>query len=46
MKDEPPANAKCKDKFLVQSTVITPEKEGMALHDLVSSKTLNVTSEL
>lgn len=35
MKEEPPANAKCKDKFLVQSTLITPEKEGLSLHDFV-----------
>ncbi|KAH8114739.1 VAMP-associated protein [Phellopilus nigrolimitatus] len=34
MKEEPPANAKCKDKFLVQSTIITAEKEAMPSHDL------------
>ncbi|KAL5482457.1 SCS2 [Sanghuangporus weigelae] len=34
MKEEPPLNAKCKDKFLVQSTIITPEKEAMPLSDL------------
>ncbi|KAI5117452.1 hypothetical protein M0805_005829 [Coniferiporia weirii] len=34
MKEEPPIGAKCKDKFLVQSTLITPEKEAMPLHDL------------
>ncbi|KAF9452974.1 PapD-like protein [Macrolepiota fuliginosa MF-IS2] len=34
LKEEPPLNSKCKDKFLVQSTLITPEKETMALHDL------------
>lgn len=28
MKEEPPLNAKCKDKFLIQSTLLTPEKEG------------------
>ncbi|KLO15976.1 VAMP-associated protein [Schizopora paradoxa] len=33
MKEEPPLTAKCKDKFLVQSTIITPEKESMPLHD-------------
>lgn len=27
MKEEPPLNAKCKDKFLIQSTLLTPEKE-------------------
>lgn len=38
LKEEPPLNSKCKDKFLVQSTLITPEKETMALHDLVSAE--------
>lgn len=27
MKDEPPLDAKCRDKFLVQSVEITPDKE-------------------
>jgi hypothetical protein len=35
MKEEPPLNGKCKDKFLIQSTIITPEKENMTLHELV-----------
>ena len=35
MKEEPPPNAKCKDKFLIQSTIITPEKEAMPLSELV-----------
>ena len=35
MKEDPPLNVKCKDKFLVQSTVITPEKESLALNELV-----------
>ncbi|PAV17118.1 VAMP-associated [Pyrrhoderma noxium] len=34
MKEEPPLNAKCKDKFLIQSTLITPEKESLPLADL------------
>ncbi|KAK2465351.1 hypothetical protein APHAL10511_002705 [Amanita phalloides] len=34
MKEEPPLNAKCKDKFLIQSTLITPEKESMSLQDI------------
>jgi len=38
LKEEPPLNSKCKDKFLVQSTFITPDKETMALHDLASIK--------
>ena len=36
MKDEPPLNSKCKDKFLIQSTMITPDKETMSLQDIVS----------
>ena len=37
MKEEPPLGAKCKDKFLIQSTTITPEKETLSLADIVSS---------
>ena len=37
MKEEPPLAAKCKDKFLIQSTTITPEKETLSLADIVSS---------
>jgi len=37
LKDEPPLNAKCKDKFLIQSTLITPGKEAMPLQDIWSS---------
>jgi hypothetical protein len=37
LKEEPPLSAKCKDKFLIQSTLITPEKESMSLHDIVCS---------
>lgn len=36
MKEEPPLNAKCKDKFLIQSMLIPPEKAATSLHDLVS----------
>jgi vesicle-associated membrane protein-associated protein A len=36
MKEEPPLNAKCKDKFLIQSMLIPPEKVATSLHDLVS----------
>ena len=36
MKDEPPLATKCKDKFLIQSTTITPEKETLSLSDIVS----------
>ena len=35
LKEEPPLNTKCKDKFLIQSTIITPDKETLALSDIV-----------
>jgi hypothetical protein len=35
MKEEPPLNAKCKDKFLIQSTIITSDKETMSLAEIV-----------
>jgi len=35
MKEEPPLNAKCKDKFLIQSMLIPPEKAALPSHDLV-----------
>ncbi|KAI0076332.1 VAMP-associated protein [Panus rudis PR-1116 ss-1] len=38
MKEEPPLNIKCKDKFLIQSTKITPEKEHLSLTDLWSGE--------
>ncbi|GJJ15591.1 hypothetical protein Clacol_009869 [Clathrus columnatus] len=34
LKEEPPLNAKCKDKFLVQSTFITLEKENIPLSEI------------
>ncbi|KAK0530622.1 phosphatidylinositol-binding protein scs2 [Tilletia horrida] len=34
MKEEPPTNQKCRDKFLVQSTLITPEREQYQLSEL------------
>ncbi|KIL63246.1 hypothetical protein M378DRAFT_179357 [Amanita muscaria Koide BX008] len=34
MREEPPQNAKCKDKFLIQSTLITPDKETLSLQDI------------
>ncbi|BGP20075.1 hypothetical protein JCM10213_002675 [Rhodosporidiobolus nylandii] len=34
MKEDPPANAKCRDKFLVQSVIITPDKEDLGLPEL------------
>lgn len=38
MKEEPPLAAKCKDKFLIQSTLITPEKETLPLQDIWSGE--------
>ena len=35
MKEEPPLHVKCRDKFLVQSTTITPDKENMSLAEIV-----------
>jgi hypothetical protein len=40
MREEPPSAAKCKDKFLIQSTTITPEKEILSLAEIVSSHSL------
>ncbi|KAJ3825072.1 PapD-like protein [Lentinula raphanica] len=37
LKEEPPMNAKCKDKFLIQSTLMTPEKEQKSLQDIWST---------
>ncbi|KAI9573597.1 VAMP-associated protein [Boletus coccyginus] len=34
MKEEPPLSTKCKDKFLIQSTLITSEKENKDLQDI------------
>ncbi|MCO5574678.1 hypothetical protein L7F22_028468 [Adiantum nelumboides] len=31
---EPPSSAKCRDKFLVQSTIFTPERETTSLSDI------------
>ncbi|BGP51768.1 phosphatidylinositol-binding protein scs2 [Rhodotorula kratochvilovae] len=36
MKEDPAPGAKCRDKFLVQSVIITPEREGIQLSDLWS----------
>jgi len=35
MKEEPPLNAKCNDKFLIQSMLIPPEKAAIPPDDLV-----------
>ncbi|GAA5912606.1 uncharacterized protein JCM6883_005324 [Sporobolomyces salmoneus] len=34
MKEDPPAGTKCRDKFLVQSVIITPERENIPLTEL------------
>lgn len=34
MKEEPPSSAKCRDKFLVQSTIITPDYETASLQEI------------
>ena len=39
MEEEPPLAAKCKDKFMVQSITITPEKKNLPLSDIVSNQT-------
>lgn len=36
MKEEPSADVKCRDKFLVQSVVIDPEMETVSLTEIVS----------
>ncbi|KDR82894.1 hypothetical protein GALMADRAFT_238530 [Galerina marginata CBS 339.88] len=41
LKEEPPLNTKCKDKFLIQSTVITPDKETYSLSDIWASPDTN-----
>ncbi|GAA6037630.1 hypothetical protein JCM8097_006151 [Rhodosporidiobolus ruineniae] len=37
MREDPPPGTKCRDKFLVQSVVITPDREGLALPELWQS---------
>ncbi|CAG8601086.1 4252_t:CDS:2, partial [Acaulospora colombiana] len=37
MKEDPPPDFKCKDKFLVQSVAITPERETLSLQELWST---------
>jgi vesicle-associated membrane protein-associated protein A len=39
MKEEPSFSAKCKDKFLILSTAITLDKEGIPLQDIVGVAT-------
>ncbi|KIY44754.1 hypothetical protein FISHEDRAFT_61616 [Fistulina hepatica ATCC 64428] len=44
LREEPPIHAKCKDKFLIQSTLITPDKESMSLHDFVHDIIVRIPS--
>src|ERR1700678_2504679 len=37
LKEDPPLNTKCKDKFLIQSTIITPENEALPVQAIVRS---------
>jgi hypothetical protein len=39
MKADPPLDAKCRDKFLVQSAPITPDKEFASIASVVSPLT-------
>ena len=43
MKEDLPINAKCKDKFLIQSIVINAEKEAMSLQQIVCPACVVVT---
>lgn len=45
MKEEPPLNAKCKDKFLIQSTMITKEKEDKSLQEIVCALQSDVAEQ-
>jgi len=38
MKEEPPLAMKCKDKFLIQSTIISPEKDTLPLQEIWSGE--------
>jgi hypothetical protein len=43
MKQEPPLDAKCRDKFLVQSVIITADKEFTNVSQIVRSHKLEDT---
>ena len=38
MKEDPPPDAKCRDKFLVQSIAISADNESTNIHEVVSYK--------
>jgi MSP (Major sperm protein) domain len=42
MKVDPPLDIPCKDKFLLQTTAIRPEDEGLLLPELVSSRLVSI----
>jgi hypothetical protein len=44
MREEPPINAKCKDKFLVQSAFIAPDDEIKSLGEMVRPRVTTLTS--
>ena len=41
MKEEPAPGTKCRDKFLVQSAIITPDRETRSLQEMVWSATIS-----
>lgn len=45
MKQEPPQGTKCKDKFLVQSVAITPDKDFANLASIVCSTLICIEHE-
>lgn len=45
MKEDPPPDAKCRDKFLVQSVLVTADKEFTNVGSLVISSTLRTRSK-
>lgn len=42
MRQPPAPDAKCRDKFLVQSVIITPDKEFTNVQNIVSRRNPNV----
>jgi len=45
MKQEPPLDVKCRDKFLVQSCIITSDKEFSPVQQIVGSPGFRATYE-
>lgn len=44
MKADPPHDTKCRDKFLVQSTLVTPDKDFASIASVVSHMLSNIKS--